>query len=247
MVEPQQDEPADDVLAGELAIGLLEGDARRDAVRRQLSDPDFAAKVEAWQLRLGPLLSAIPAVAAPPRVWRSILRRLPGHAGAADVRAGAAPAVLRRWKVATAVSGLAAALFAGLFFLTPQPEPRIVTRTVAQPQVIQAATARLGDGESGPAFAARYDPLTERLRIQSSDVPAQGSLVPELWVIPTDGKPRSLGLLPPSGRGDVAVPGELRAYLRPGSTLAVSLEQPDGAPHAAPAGKIIATGSIFEI
>ena len=247
MVEPEHDDPTGDLLAGELAIGLLEGEARRDAVRRQLSDPDFAAKVEAWQLRLGPLLSAIAPVEAPPRVWRSILRRLPAHADTTGTVAGASPAALRRWQVATAISGLAAALFAGLFFLTPQPEPRVVTRTVAKPQVIQAATARLGDGESGPDFAARYDPLTDRLRVQSSDVVAKGSLVPELWVIPKDGKPRSLGLLPQGPRAEVAVPGELRAYLRPGSTLAVSLEQADGAPHAAPAGDIIATGAIFEI
>jgi len=38
-----------DALAAELALGLLEGQARADALRLSLSDPAFAALVTAWE------------------------------------------------------------------------------------------------------------------------------------------------------------------------------------------------------
>jgi anti-sigma-K factor RskA len=42
----------------------------------------------------------------------------------------------------------------------------------------------------------------------------------------------------------VTVPANLRATLVSGSVLAVTLEVAAGAPHAAPAGPIVAKGSI---
>ncbi|MBW4330473.1 anti-sigma factor [Stakelama sp. CBK3Z-3] len=240
MTEPDWNSDEFDVLAGELAIGVLEGDARAEALRLQLSDARFAERVEAWQLRLGPLLSRIPETPAPASLWPAIERRLSDQTEQRPV------STLRRWQAATFVTGAAAALFAGLFFVRPSPEPVIVTRDVPRPVLVQAATARLGKADSGPSFAARYDPLADRLRIEADGVNA-GERVPQLWVIPADGTPRSLGLISGSGSSQVAVPPALRAYLRPGSSLAVSLENTQGAPHTAPEGEIIATGTIFEI
>ncbi|MBL7372452.1 hypothetical protein INQ23_24295, partial [Escherichia coli] len=50
MPEPMTPEERD-ALAAELALGLLEGDARAQAMRLRLSDSDFAAAVEAWDGR----------------------------------------------------------------------------------------------------------------------------------------------------------------------------------------------------
>ena len=44
-----------DALAAELVLGLLEGQARADALRLSLSDPAFAAEVAAWEAKLAPL------------------------------------------------------------------------------------------------------------------------------------------------------------------------------------------------
>jgi anti-sigma-K factor RskA len=72
---------------------------------------------------------------------------------------------------------------------------------------------------------------------------AQGR-VPELWVIPAGQAPRSLGLVSGDRPWTVAVPANIRGALVSGSVLAVSLETAAGAPHAAPAGPIVAKGAI---
>lgn len=44
-----------DMLAAELALGVLEGEALAQALRLKLADKAFAVQVEAWQARLAPL------------------------------------------------------------------------------------------------------------------------------------------------------------------------------------------------
>ena len=71
--------------------------------------------------------------------------------------------------------------------------------------------------------------------------------MPELWIIPGDGVPRSLGLIRPDGTTLVVLPPELKALLIDGAVLAVSLEKAEGAPHVAPSSTPIATGKISTI
>jgi anti-sigma-K factor RskA len=59
MADPSGSPPDREALAAELALGLLEGADRAEALRLCLSDPAFAAEVEAWGLRLSPLLGTI--------------------------------------------------------------------------------------------------------------------------------------------------------------------------------------------
>ena len=54
MTEPTP--PEQDLLAAELALGLLDGTERAEALRLCLSDPAFARAVDAWSIRLSPLL-----------------------------------------------------------------------------------------------------------------------------------------------------------------------------------------------
>lgn len=61
MDEPLTPEQDREALAAELALGLLDGQARADALRLRLGDPVFAALVEAWEVKLSPLYSEWPA------------------------------------------------------------------------------------------------------------------------------------------------------------------------------------------
>lgn len=71
--------------------------------------------------------------------------------------------------------------------------------------------------------------------------------MPELWLIPPGEAPRSLGLLTVDKTQLVIVSKALLRALAKGSTLAVSLEPPGGAPQGVPTGPIIAKGGIEAI
>lgn len=223
-----------DTLAAELALGLLDGEDRARAMRLCLSDRDFAASVEMWRTRFEPLHDGF-AESPPPEVWPAIQRRLGVFD---DTRLRRA---LTRWRVGAIASGAMAASLAAFVVLRP-PAPSVTI--VRAPD--QTAIAQLGSDGAAALLAANYDPAGGLLRIRAVRLPSS-TLAPELWVIPEDGVPRSLGLLAASGVSKVTVDGGTRALLRDGATLAVTLEPRDGAPHRAPTSTPIAAGKISTI
>src|SRR5579862_6057109 len=68
--------PDDDVLAGELVLGVLNAPQRAAAQARAESDTQFAGRVSAWERRLAPWLSDTAPVAAPAHLWPQIRSRL---------------------------------------------------------------------------------------------------------------------------------------------------------------------------
>ena len=54
---PDPDEP--DMTAAEYALGVLDGDERRAAAARLVTDPAFAAEVASWEDRLSPLAAEV--------------------------------------------------------------------------------------------------------------------------------------------------------------------------------------------
>lgn len=236
MAEPL--DPDLDALAAELALGLLTGEDRARALRRSLSDRDFAAAVDAWRARLDPMYAEFDEQPAPD-VWPAIAARLvSGKGGDAEIIGKR----LRRWRwTAIGSTGIAAAFAAA--FLLARPEPVTVVREVVRAPA-ETNVAQLG-GAQGAMLAANYAPEGGDLRIRAVSLPTSDR-VPELWVIPADGVPRSLGLLE-TGTTTVRVPASLRALIVDGATLAVSLERREGAPHDAPSTTPIATGKITRI
>jgi len=217
-----------EALAAELALGVLDGPDRARALRLQLADPSFALEVEVWAKRLSDLHLAFEE--APPRdMWDAIAARVEGPSVVV------LEARLRRWRWSAIGTGLIAASFAAALVLRPVPPPMTLPPA-------QAVVAQLGDAK-GTLLAANYDSSTGRLRIRAVALPAS-TLSPELWVIPTDGVPRSLGLVGARGVTELSVAQQQRAYLHEGSTLAVTLEPAAGAPHMKPSSKPIAAGKI---
>jgi anti-sigma-K factor RskA len=226
--------PERDALAAELALGVLEGEERAEAQRLCLADPAFATAVENWRLQLGVLHETIADEPLPSGLWSAIDARL----NAADNTETVSK--LRFWRRSAWASGAVAAALAVVLLLPRAP----AVRTVVLPPA-QSAIAQL-NGEAGAILAASYTPQAGQLQIRPVDLP-DSKLSPELWLIPADGVPRSLGLIGTTGTTRIDVPLALRAYLTDGAVLAVSLERAETAPHKAPTSTPIAVGKISTI
>jgi anti-sigma-K factor RskA len=74
-----------------------------------------------------------------------------------------------------------------------------------------------------------------------------GNLYPELWVIPADGKARSLGIVSGDHATQMLVPKQLREFLNQGATLAITPEPTGGAPGGKATGPVLASGKIISV
>lgn len=227
--------PDPDMTAAELALGLLEGEARADALRRVLFDRDFARDVDAWRDHFALLLAAYPAVDAPASAWPAIERRLDG-----PLRRSTPLLAL----AASLVSALAAALL--VFVLMRGPEPVPPAEIVEAPEPAPLLAAPLSPGGEAALLLATYDAAAGALQIAPSTLATAGR-TPQLWVIPGDGTPRSLGLISADARTQVPLTAELKVWLVDGATLAVSLEPAGGSPTGQPTGPVVASGKLSTI
>ncbi|MGY4473295.1 anti-sigma factor [Bradyrhizobium sp. USDA 3364] len=82
-------------LAAEYALGTLDADERAQVETMMAVDTEFAALVQAWEFRLGPLNQMVGLVEPRPVVWENIKAAV-GHAGAPQ-----APLVLPETPAAT--------------------------------------------------------------------------------------------------------------------------------------------------
>lgn len=213
-------------LAAELALGLLEGQERAKALRLCLADTRFAVEVETWRHRLSPLLDGIPETAPPDTVWQAIDARLGNRQASGAVRS------LHLWRGGALVASAIAAALALV----------LVTRPAAQPAQTTIGISQLASAQGAVHMAISYDPQKGVLRLGRSAM-ERGARSPELWVIPEDGIPRSLGIVARNG-GSLPVDENLRPFLRDGVTLAITLEDAATAPHKAPTSPPILTGKI---
>ncbi len=233
------DPPEDDVLAGELVLGVLNAQQRAAAQARAESDAQFARRVSAWERRLAPWLSDTAPVVAPAHVWLQIRSRL-GWASA-DAPRGLWQS-LAFWRGAAILASLAA-VFAVWMGRPALQAPVAVVPQATEPGAKLVTTLAHDDGST--AWLASVDPA--RGTVLMVPVPhaadPQGR-VPELWLIPPGKAPRSLGLVSIEKSHTVKVPQDVVTALGAGSVLAISLEPPGGAPAGAPTGPIIAKGAI---
>jgi anti-sigma-K factor RskA len=218
------DQSDNDLLAAEYVLGSLEGEERRTAEHLLATDTAFARSVAVWQQKLVPLAVQISPVAPPADLWQRI---------EADIAPPVSAEILpfrkraRFWQGAT-VAALAIAASLAAFIVLHQPKPQeiaVLSPLSGGAPVLIATTAA-----SGFLIIQPTAPLT---------VPTDKDL--ELWVL-TQGetKPRSLGVLPPSGR-------QLEAELAPNTQLLVSLEPKGGSPTGQPTGPVLYGGSLMTL
>ena len=220
-----------DLLAAEFALGTLAGRARQRLARVASAEAPVAEAIRDWEARLAALALAVPGVTPPPRVWTGIARRL-GIAAADDAAPGFW-ARLSLWR-GLAVASLAAAFALGVALLAPGPSESVVV-------VLAGPDAR-------PALVATV-PRGERLmRVKAlAPVAVPADRVLELWMLPGQGNPRSLGLIPASGVGQVRLAAPPDEAFRDIGALAVSLEPAGGSPTGLPTGPVLYTGKIERI
>lgn len=225
-----------DAFAAELALGLLDGEDRAEALRGLMADPDFTPDmIDAWHQRLEPLYEHYVPVRPPETLWAGIQSRIADPSPQSD----SVLRQLRLWRGSAIVAGALAASLALVMLLRPMPPVPFSP----SPKTSQVAVAQMTGSPDGPVILARYDPATGDLILRPTGVKA-GALTPELWVIPADGKPRSLGLISGSSDSHIVVGATHRAFMGEGATLAVTMEIATGAPHDAPTSTPVAAGKI---
>jgi anti-sigma-K factor RskA len=224
--------PDDDILAGELVLGVLSSEERRRAQAREAADAGFAARVAAWERHFAPWLSGVRAITPPAYLWSRISDRLGWHTPAP--RSGLWQS-LALWRSVAALAALACVAI----WLTRAAPP-----TAPAPETAKAVTT-LERPDGTPGWLASVDTAHGTvLMVPVPSTPDAQGRVPELWLIPAGQAPRSLGQVSVTKSHTVAVPAEDRAALGPGAVLAITLEAPAGIPHAAPSGPIIAKGNL---
>lgn len=221
--------------AAELALGLLDVEELRATRALAASDGDFAREVARWNGRLAPLLDEVDAVATPAGLWPRIERTL----GTAS-RESNIVTLRRRVTLWRGMAGAMTALAASLALV-------VVNRPDATPPVAAPASqpmvAIIKAGED-VAAVANWDAGARLLMVAEVKMPVVPGRDYQLWVLPADGKPRSVGVMPSRPHLRLALAEPLSAMLDEGATLAVSLEPLGGSPSDAPTGPVVASGSL---
>jgi anti-sigma-K factor RskA len=232
-------------LAAEYALGVLEGAELAEARSLLRSDAGFREDVGRWLGRFAPLLDEVREAEPPAHVWAGIERRIGGPAGANDNER-----TLKRrlavWRGAAAgATALAASL--AIVLLTrpdnvapPQPAPPAQAPAPSPPML-----AMLGDENRPNMIVASWDPGSRNLVVAAAaDMASDPAHAHELWVIPADGKPRSLGTMPQTARMHAQLEPAMARELHSGATLAISVEPAGGSPTGSPTGPVVASGKL---
>jgi anti-sigma-K factor RskA len=220
-----------DRLAAEYVAGTLRGGARRRFESLLPAHALLREATRAWQDRLMPLTAAIAPVQPSGNVWRRVSERIGDGRNDAKAASGAWHR-LSFWRGLTAVASVAAIGLAVLLAnprAVPPPVVVVLAATNAAGSVQPASIVASISGDGASLVARPIVPVS---------VQADRSL--ELWAVPTQGAPRSLGLLP-GGSGTVVLHSRVLAGA---DTLAVTLEPAGGSPTGKPTGPIVYAGKF---
>lgn len=223
-----------DALAAQYVAGTLRGPARRRFEALLPSHPALQAAVREWQLRLMPLTGVLPPQAPPARVWQAIEHRLwPAAAAAVPLSWWSRLALWR------GLSALASVAVVTLAVLLASPPPALA------PVVVVLASTGADAGTVGTIVASLSGDGRALVTRPLTPVSLQADRVFQLWSVPPEGAPRSLGLISASGATVVSREQIPATVLRGGTAaLAVSIEPPGGSPTGAPTGPVVFAGKL---
>ncbi|WBO23823.1 anti-sigma factor [Sphingomonas abietis] len=222
----------DELLAAELAFGLLDPPERQAAEARLGSDGAFADAHARWQDYMAAMFDH-PGEAPSASVWSAIEARLP-----ANDPAPALPATLRWWKAGTLVAS-AAAVVLGVVAIQ---KPQTIVERVPVVQQASAPMVAVLTGKKG-FVTVSVDPASGHMTSAATGLDI-GEHSPELWVIPADGRPRSMGVMNASAPGWAKLPAVASSVMTAGVTIAVSIEPVGGSPTGEPTGPVILSGKL---
>lgn len=228
-----------DKLAAEYVLGTLKGGARRRFERWLRDSMVLRRAVAEWGDRLAPMAEFSPAVQPSSGVWQAIVRRT-----GLEQRAEGGRSLwntlwngLDFWRTVGIGSTAVAAILVAVLALR-QPE------FVATPP---AYMAMLSNDQSQPIAMVMGDPKRHTMTIKvlaSQSVAADRDL--ELWAVPKQGNPRSLGLV--AADGSITLPMPENATPASAPVLAVTLEPKGGSPKPdGPTGPVVFKGAWLQV
>ncbi|WP_367394604.1 anti-sigma factor domain-containing protein [Cupriavidus sp. Agwp_2] len=241
-----------DRLAAQYALGVLRGGARRRMEHLAREEPAVHAAILRWQDRLAGV-SELQATAEPvDKVWCGIEARLgwkPPVERPATVQAAspvASPAASpaagwwqRLWSTPVFWRGAAAAM-AVVTVLSIGIGMHGAQQREAAPAAVIAV---LNDDQARPAMLVSWDASARSLIVRRLDhIKLSEQQVLQLWALPTDGKPRSLGVIGRAPQARLAMAAAPAAV----PALAVSIEPTGGSPSAdGPSGPVVFKGPVL--
>jgi anti-sigma-K factor RskA len=224
-----------DLKAAEYALGLLEGEELLEARGLAASDPEFAGAVEAWSERLAPMLDE--AGETPPReeLWQRVRSAI-----AVERNVGSNVVDLQRkvsrWKGFTvAASAIAASLALVVAYDSTRPPPTGAVMVAA-----------LMSSDKAMVLKAAWRPDSASLTVMPEAMPEQPGMAHELWIIPADGKPRSLGMIEGDEMKRMPVDPGMADLFEGAPMLALSLEPAAGVPDDR-MGPMVASGQLQKV
>ncbi|HTM58886.1 MAG TPA: anti-sigma factor [Burkholderiales bacterium] len=216
-----------DALCGEYLLGALRGPARRRFDRALRDEPLVASRLRHWE-GLAPRYSTAIEIQPSNRVWQRLASSL-------ELTRHRDP-WYRRERFWIAVSAAMAVVLVIAFTL----------QVLQQRDVIdEVEIALLSGKDNAPQVSAHRSRDGRTLMLRSTRPLTAGAAKSyELWVIPAEGgDPVSLAVLA-SLDARLAIPVPHAGRLKPGATLAVSVEPAGGSPTGKPTGPVILAGKI---
>ncbi|WP_248742235.1 MULTISPECIES: anti-sigma factor domain-containing protein [unclassified Pseudomonas] len=210
-------------LAADYAIGLMAAPARRRFEQLLLEDAALRAELAHWQESLASLTETLPEVPVPERVWHGVTARIePQELHVPEKRP------FWNWlRVTAALASIVVLVFLGSLYTRDDARYR----------------ATLLSADAQPALKVEaHDNYLQVEPLTLAAVDPQRSL--ELWAIPADGKPISLGVIPAGGKGKVELSDAQKALIGKPIALAVSLEPKGGSPTGQPTGPVLYQGAL---
>lgn len=230
----------DEALAAEHALGVLSREEAAACEARAAAEPAFAALVADWRARLAPLAQTVSETPAPEGLWPRIERLTPANDD------GRRPKGLMFWRLAAIGGLLATAASLALTVQVMQRPPVVMIQ--GRPAMSPLMSASLSEPAGKPMFVCAYDPERKALMVTSLYAPgADPGRVHELWLIPADGKPRSLGFVAPGSSSAMPMAETMAPMVKAGAMLAVSVEPMGGSTRGGPSGPIAAQGKLENV
>ena len=213
-------------LAADYAIGLMPPTACKRFEHLLLDDSALRAELACWQNHLTQLTEPLIEQPVPEHVWQAIVARI-------EPQTLHVPPKRPFWnwlRLGAVACSLLIALTVGLLY--------------NYDSVQYKATLLSGTAQPGLRIEAHTDYLKVR-PLELAGVEAGRSL--ELWAIPVEGKPVSLGLIPRDGDGRMTLSQSQQQLIKVPVVLAVSLEPQGGSPTGQPTGPVLYQGPLASL
>lgn len=229
-LKPERLEP----LAAEYVLGTLQGKARLRFERLMMQSYKARNAVWEWEQHINPMTDSLPEAAPPKRVWKQIQQRIQPTQAVQTQKAS----TLWIWQSFSAISAFAVVILAVMIQFQP------FAPTSQAPDQL----ALFSDEQAKPLWLITTNSRDGKLVIKpiNAHAVAVDNKAFELWMLPKQGQPKSMGLLPVSGSPiETVLSPQILSLLQSNNGLAISLEPASGSPTGLPTGPVLYQAPIL--